>query len=266
MRRKVEIREQLALLVQSTEEEEEKEMKRHHTERSTGTAAENEKRARHEDIGAPAMTEPVTHFNETEAVAELLYDDVNPTVSHLNEAPAPEVELHYKSQETPSSSSPMVDSSLTDGWELVDGEVDRDGDRVGFGAEGNAPSSLEPSSSPTGPTVTQEPATRSTSLKTTPKHSKPSKPTSQTSPSCHEGQKSKSQEVSLGEKMKKGRWKSTELNGHEDLVLDCDLDVQLGLAVTCSRDTTVKVSWEYGDVFAKLDPKSSVSEEFVNFG
>ena len=70
----------------------------------------------------------------------------------------------------------------------------------------------------------------------------------------------------MGEKMKKGRWKSTELNGHEDLVLDCALDVQLGLAVTCSRDTTVKVSWEYGDVFAKLDPKSSVSEEFVNFG
>ena len=119
--------------------------------------------------------------------------------------------------------------------------------KVGFGAEGNAPSSLEPSSSPTGPTVTQEPATRSTSLKTTPKHSKSSKPTSQTSSSCHEGQKSKSQEVSLGEKMKKGRWKSTELNGHEDLVLDCDLDVQLGLAVTCSRDTTVKVRWVIGN-------------------
>ena len=57
-----------------------------------------------------------------------------------------------------------------------------------------------------------------------------------------QGANSKSQEVSLGEKMKKGRWRSTELNGHEDLVLDCDLDVQLGLAVTCSRDTTVKVS------------------------
>ena len=45
MRRKVEIREQLALLVQDTEEEEEKEMKRQHTESLTGTAAENEKRA-----------------------------------------------------------------------------------------------------------------------------------------------------------------------------------------------------------------------------
>ena len=248
VRRKVEIREQLALLVQGTEEEEEeKEMKRHHTGGSTGTVAENEKRARQEELGAPALSEPVTHFNETEAVTELHYDDdVNPTVSHFNEALAPEVELHYKSQGTPSSSSPMVDSSLTDGWELVDGEGGGDGDR--FGAEGNAPSSIEPSSLP-GPTVSQELATRSTSIKPTPKHSKPSKPSSQTSSSCREGQTSKSQpkeclEASLGEKMKKGRWKSTELNGHEDLVLDCDLNVQLGLAVTCSRDTTVKVRWE----------------------
>ena len=35
-----------------------------------------------------------------------------------------------------------------------------------------------------------------------------------------------------------------ELNGHEDLVLDCDIDVQLGVAATCGRDTTVKVSRE----------------------
>ena len=250
MRRKVEIREQLALLVEDTEEEEEKEMKRHHTERSTGTVAENEileeKRPRHEETGSPvgpSLSEPLTHFNETEAVTELHYVDVNPTVSHFNEALAPEVELHYN-QERLSSCSPMMDSSLTDGWELVDGEGDRDG--VGFGAEGSSPSSIEPSSLP----VQKEPAIGLTSAEPTPKHSKPSKPPSPTSSSCHEGQKSKSQprkiqEDSLCNKMKKGRWKSTELKGHEDLVLDCDLDVQLGLAVTCSRDTTVKVKKEW---------------------
>ena len=249
VRRKVEIREQLALLVQDTEEEEEeKEMKRHHTERSTSTAAENEilveKRPRQEEtrtaIGL-SLSEPVTHFNETEVVTELHYDDINPTVSHFNEALAPEVELHYNSQEGVSSCSPTIASSLTDGWELVDGEGDRDD--VRFGAEGSAPSSLEPSSLPADQTVPEDPATGSTSMRPAQKHSKPSKPSSQNSSSCHEGQKSKSQpkEASLGDKMKKGRWKSTELNGHEDMVMDCDIDVQLGMAVTCSRDTTVKV-------------------------
>jgi len=256
VRKKVEIREQLALLVQSTEEEEEKEMKRQHTESSTGSAAENEKRARQEDIGAPALSEPVTHFNETEAAVELHYDDVNPTVSRFNEAQAPDVELHYTSQETPSSGSPIVDSNLTDGWELIDG--DTDSDCVRFAADAQASSSTEPRSLPSGPTVPQEPATGSTSIETTPKHSKPSKPPSRTSSSSHEGQKSKNQpkgrlEASLSEKMKKGRWKSTELNGHEDLVLDCDLDCQLGLAVTCSRDTTVKVwSLETGTLLHSL--------------
>ena len=246
MRRKVEIREQLSLLVQDTEEEEEKEMKRHHTERSTVTTAENEipeeKRPRHEEIGSPkelALSQPVTHFNETEAVTELHYDDDPATVSHFNEALAPEVELHY-SQEGLSSNSPMIDSSLTDGWELVDGEGDRG--EGGLGGEGSAPSSIEPSPS----LVPKESTIGSTSAQPTPKHSKPSKPYSLTLSSCHEEQKSKSQpkkiqEASLGEKMKKGRWKSTDLKGHEDLVLDCDLNVQLGLAVTCSRDTTVKV-------------------------
>ena len=254
VRRKVEIREQLALLVQDTEEEEdEKEMKRHHTEKSIGNAAENEilgeKRPRQEEtvsLEGPALSEPVIHFNETETVTELHYDDINPAVSHFNEALAPKVELHYNSHERPSSCSPMRDPSLTDGWELVDGE----GDSVRLGAEGSAPSQIELSSLPADQTVPEDPATGSTSMRPAQKHSKPSKPSGQNSSSCHEGQKSKSQpkEASLGDKMKKGRWKSTELNGHEDLVMDCDIDVQLGMAVTCSRDTTVKVkittSWK----------------------
>ena len=37
-------------------------------------------------------------------------------------------------------------------------------------------------------------------------------------------------------------WCCEELCGHDDLVLDCDVETQLDLAITCSRDTTVKVS------------------------
>lgn len=32
-----------------------------------------------------------------------------------------------------------------------------------------------------------------------------------------------------------------EGDGHADLVLDCDLDVASGVAITASRDTTLKV-------------------------
>merc|ERR1719400_383584 len=100
-------------------------------------------------------------------------------------------------------------------------------------AEGSAPSSREPNPL-LGQTVSSEPPMGSLSSE----HPKPLKPTSS-------NQKSKShhregQGTSLLDKMKR-RWKSTELKGHEDLVMDCDLDVQLGLGVTCSRDTTVKV-------------------------
>eukprot|EP00092_Neocalanus_flemingeri_P064917 GFUD01078847.1.p1 GENE.GFUD01078847.1~~GFUD01078847.1.p1 ORF type:complete len:282 (-),score=81.36 GFUD01078847.1:62-907(-) len=43
-------------------------------------------------------------------------------------------------------------------------------------------------------------------------------------------------------KWRKVSWSVEELCGHDDLVLDCDVDINLGLAITCSRDTTVKVS------------------------
>jgi len=60
-------------------------------------------------------------------------------------------------------------------------------------------------------------------------------------------------EINRAEWTRGSGWKSTELNGHEDLVLDCDLDVHLGLAVTCSRDTTVKVwSLETGTLLHSL--------------
>ena len=36
-------------------------------------------------------------------------------------------------------------------------------------------------------------------------------------------------------------WSVQELQGHEDTVLDCDISLLAGLAVTASRDTTVKV-------------------------
>jgi len=42
-------------------------------------------------------------------------------------------------------------------------------------------------------------------------------------------------------KWRKVSWSVEELCGHDDLVLDCDVDPNLGIAITCSRDTTVKV-------------------------
>ena len=44
----------------------------------------------------------------------------------------------------------------------------------------------------------------------------------------------------LRSSLENSRWSVRELEGHEDLVLDCD--IQDNLAVTASRDTTVKVS------------------------
>ena len=46
-------------------------------------------------------------------------------------------------------------------------------------------------------------------------------------------------------KWRKVSWSVEELCGHDDLVLDCDVDTNLGIAITCSRDTTVKVSYYY---------------------
>ena len=43
--------------------------------------------------------------------------------------------------------------------------------------------------------------------------------------------------------LEKSRWSVRELEGHEDLVLDCD--IQDNLAVTASRDTTVKVGHDH---------------------
>lgn len=38
-------------------------------------------------------------------------------------------------------------------------------------------------------------------------------------------------------------WRVQELEGHEDLILDCDIDLEQQLAVTASRDTTLK-TWD----------------------
>merc|ERR1719192_897408 len=113
---------------------------------------------------------------------------------------------------------------MTDGWEMVDSEGAGVSEGDNDSAEGSAPSSREPNPL-LGQTVSSEPPTGSLSSE----HSKPLKPTSS-------NQKSKSyhregQGTSLLDKMKRSRWKSTELKGHEDLVMDCDLDVQLGLGV-----------------------------------
>ena len=54
-----------------------------------------------------------------------------------------------------------------------------------------------------------------------------------------EDRKNKNRIRKLRASLEKCRWKVQELEGHEDLVLDCD--IQDNLAVTASRDTTVKV-------------------------
>ena len=42
-------------------------------------------------------------------------------------------------------------------------------------------------------------------------------------------------------KILRSQWKISELEGHEDIVTDCDIDEEKRLCVTASRDTTVKV-------------------------
>ena len=55
-----------------------------------------------------------------------------------------------------------------------------------------------------------------------------------------EERRSKNRIRKLRASLENSRWRVRELEGHEDLILDCDiLD---NLAVTASRDTTVKVS------------------------
>jgi len=44
-------------------------------------------------------------------------------------------------------------------------------------------------------------------------------------------------------KILRSQWKISELEGHEDIVTDCDIDEEKRLCVTASRDTTVKV-WD----------------------
>ena len=55
-----------------------------------------------------------------------------------------------------------------------------------------------------------------------------------------EERRSKNRIRKLRASLENSRWRVRELEGHEDLVLDCDIRDKL--AVTASRDTTVKVS------------------------
>ena len=71
-------------------------------------------------------------------------------------------------------------------------------------------------------------------------------------------------------KILRSQWKISELEGHEDIVTDCDIDEEKRLCVTASRDTTVKVG-----VIAKIWPhlknsnfvtKGRVQKKVWNFG
>ena len=66
-------------------------------------------------------------------------------------------------------------------------------------------------------------------------------------------------------KWRKVSWSVEELCGHDDLVLDCDVDINLGLAITCSRDTTVKVSAYSDHSVLSISPSSiQTLEKLVN--
>ena len=239
MRKKAEIREQLSALVEETEEEEadESDMKRQHED--SGAKEQGETPVNDGHVGKRAKREDhsVTSPDDQASSAE--------PVTHFNEVAAPQVELHY-SEEGSSSSKSVDPRDLTEGWEIVNNEDGGEGEA----ATKEGVSESDPSNSEErewtlreinasliikGPNI-------STSQKQTQDLTNSSDPnTSNTQQS--ETQKRKqdtSLNISVADKMKCARWKTTELGGHEDFVTDCDIDVQLGLAVTCSRDTTVK--------------------------
>jgi len=60
-------------------------------------------------------------------------------------------------------------------------------------------------------------------------------------------------------KLLRSQWKILELEGHEDIVTDCDIDEKKRLCVTASRDTTVKIwDMESGDLLQSLRGHSGV--------
>ena len=235
MRKKAEIREQLSALVEKTEEEEadESDMKRQH--RDTGAKEQEETPVSDGHVGKRAKREDnvVTPPDDQATLAE--------PVTHFNEVLAPQAELHY-SEEGTSSSNSVDPSGLTEGWEIVNnedgGEAEADLKESELSnSEGKEWTLREINASLIikGPNI-------STSQKQTQNLTNSSNP-STSNTQQNETQKRKQDtrlNISAADKMKCARWKTTELGGHEDFVTDCDIDVQLGLAVTCSRDTTVK--------------------------
>ena len=255
MRKKADIREQLSALVEDPEEEEENEsdMKRQHGDPGAKKQGETSvsdghvgKRARREDnsVTPPSddqasSAEPVTHFNEVLA---------------------PQKELHY-SEEGTSSSNSVDPRDLTEGWEIVNNE---DGGK-GEAATKEGASESEPSNSEerewTLREINASLIIKGPNISTS--QNQTQNLTNSSDPNTFNTQQSETQKrkqdtslnISVADKMKGARWKTTELGGHEDFVTDCDIDVQLGLAVTCSRDTTVKAMF----LFSFSDLKSQVA-------
>ena len=225
-------------MVEETEEEEadESDMKRQHGD--TGAKEQGEIPVGDSNMGKRAKREDndVTPPYDQAPSAE--------PVTHFNEVLAPRAELHY-SEEGASSSKSVDPRDLTEGWEIVNNEDGGEGEAAKEGESESNPSNSEgrewtlreinASLIIKGPNI-------STSKKQTQNLTNSSNP-STSNTQQNETQKRKQDtrlNISVADKMKCARWKTTELGGHEDFVTDCDIDVQLGLAVTCSRDTTVK--------------------------
>ena len=226
-----EIRAQLKQLVKETEARgrEEEEMKRPHDDGEVMSSADvsPEKKAFKEPPAAAAVVEGelITHFSETEDVTELHYsgDSLPPA---LAEGGGAEVELQ--------SASVHVSSTDTEDWELVTKSKVEPSSRV-------KTESKQSKTTKAAQTPTTEPSTSRSAAPV----SQPQPSTSQAKPPAAKKAQAVSRQKPVRdpevEAVRQGGWLVRELEGHEDLVLDCDLDLGLGLAVTASRDTTVKV-------------------------
>ena len=140
------------------------------------------------------------------------------------------------------SASVHVSSTDTEDWELVTKSKVEPASRV-------KTESKQSKTTKSAKTPTTEPSTSRSSV------SQPQPSTSQAKPPAAKKAQPVARQKPVRdpevEAVRQGGWLVRELKGHEDLVLDCHLDLGLGLAATASRDTTVKVrtihlsSWHY---------------------
>jgi len=264
VRKKGEIRAELAHLVKQTENEvvtddednnisednivieEVEDMKRYHEEIEASDRFTSEKRVCTETLHTSNVPEsiisrPITHFNETVVQTELLYAE-EPQNSMVDVSKPIDQSNSNVIVEKPDEINPIPCSSRSsDDWEIVTKHKQTQINSKTFpeqydvteksdcnkGLESKKDHSISTSKLSQ---KTNEPLVDKTVKRENVKENK-------------EPSKSRKVKDLVREKLAKVPWSVHSLEGHEDLVTDCDLDLDLGLAVTASRDTTVKV-WE----------------------